>query len=103
MKNCNRNILVYAVNNGSKEGFNIYLAFSGQREYLVTHRHNGLLYGMLKDGIRLEDMRREAREMRPAAAGWRRAGAAKATKLRNSMRYLLEAIDEYVADREQCA
>ena len=41
MKKNNRNIRVCAVNNGNRDGFNIYLDFSGQREYLIYHRHNG--------------------------------------------------------------
>ena len=35
MKKNNRNIRVCAVNNGNRDGFNIYLDFSGQREYLI--------------------------------------------------------------------
>ena len=37
------NIKVVAENAGQEHGFNIFIDFSGQREYLMYHRHNGLL------------------------------------------------------------
>ena len=58
MKNLNRNIKVVAVNLDKYDGFNIYLDFSGQREFLVFHRHNGILYNLLKDGVIVDDFKR---------------------------------------------
>ena len=54
----NRNVRIKAENNGNKNGFNIYIVFSGHKEFLMHHRHNGLLYGILKDGISISDLRR---------------------------------------------
>lgn len=103
MKRYSRNILVFAENNGNQQGFNVYLAFSGQREYLFTHRHNGAMFRMLKDGIRLADLQRSVREMNLPALCGRHTGFTVTKQLRNSMRYLMMVIDEYIEDREQCA
>lgn len=45
-----KNVLVYVENRVDADGFKIYLYFSSQREYLISHRHNGLLYALLKGG-----------------------------------------------------
>ena len=60
MKNINRNIRVVAENTDCSPGFNIYLDFSGQREFLMFHRRNGLLYSLLRDGICVGDLARWA-------------------------------------------
>lgn len=103
MKRHNRNIRVYAENNGNRKGFNIYLVFSGQREYLTTHRHNGAIYGMLKDGVRLADLQRGVRERNLSTFCGCAVGVINAEQLRNNIRYLLLMIDEYIEEREQCA
>ena len=103
MKRYNRNIMVFAENNANRCGFNVYLVFSGQREYLFTHRHNGPMYSVLKDGVRLADMQRGVREMNIPTLCGRRGGIPVTKQLRNSMRYLMVMIDEYITDREQCA
>ena len=59
MKNANRNVRIYARNNGNSDGFNIYIDRSGQSEWLITHCHNELLFSMLKDGVYLDDIKRQ--------------------------------------------
>lgn len=103
MKRYSRNILVTAENNGNQTGFNIYLVFSGQREYLSTHRHNGAMYGILKDGVRLADLQRCMQDMTVLTIYGRRVGIVDTKQFRNSMRYLLLAIEEYIEEREFCA
>ena len=103
MKRYSRNILVVAENNGNQDGFNVYLVFSGHREYLFTHRHNGPMFVMLKDGIRLADLQRSVRTMNIQCLCGRRMSIAAARHLLGSMRYLLVVIDEYIEDRDQCA
>ena len=76
---------VIAENNQKRGGFDIYLYFSGQREYLMWHRHNGLLYGLLKDGIKVSDIQRTAKTQRTYSG---------------MLRYLLTVINEYIAERE---
>jgi len=77
---CNKegNIKVVGVNNYKQSGFDIYLNFSGRRELLMWHRHNGLLYDILRNGIRLNDLRRLP------------------THKYKGLRYLLMVIDEYL-------
>ena len=84
MKIGNRNIRIIPENNLRCGGFDVYLEFSGQREYLMWHRHNGILYDILKSGIRLDDL-------------WRMLQKKPACKSR--IRYLLTVIDEYLDDR----
>ena len=103
MKRYSRNIQVVAENNGNQNGFNVYLVFSGQREYLFTHRHNGAMFGMLKDGIRLADLQRGIRSMNIRALCSRRMCISATRQLLNSLRWLLVVIDEYIEDRTLCA
>ena len=82
MKRADNRIRVIAVNNYKVESrFDIYLEFSGQREWLMMHRHNGFLYRLLHDSISLSELRRlKGREQR-------------------QIQYLLKVIDEYLEDR----
>ena len=101
MRDNYRNVTVKIENRGNKDGFHICLLFSGQREYLMTHRHNGLLYTLLKDGVVLDDMRRWktidiARKIGVSPRNSRSG------KLTNMVGYLLVVIDEYILEREAC-
>lgn len=100
MKNSNRNIRILAENNGTQDGFNVFLDFSGRREYLTYHRHNGLLYALLKDGVALDDMRRwkPARMVR----GSRRRSRVNAGRVHSMVSHLLNVVDDYLLDREAC-
>lgn len=83
MKNPDKGVRVIAVNNYKVESrFDIYLEFSGKREWLMMHRHNGFLYNRLKNGMTLGEIRR--------LTGRERRG----------FKYLLAVIDEYLEDRE---
>lgn len=102
MKNNNvsRNIRVVAENNGTVDGFNIYLDFSGQREFLMFHRHNGLLYELLKDGIRLDDLGRlEPRKYYSSANCPRHAHRSRAKKLESGVNHLQDVITDYILER----
>ena len=94
MKTYTRNVRIMAVNNGGADGFNIYLDFSGQREFLMHHRHNGLLYELLKDGVRLHELRRWT----PARGHGSRSRAG-TVKLTGMVSHLLEVADDYIAER----
>lgn len=93
----NRNISILAQNTTDARGFHIYLDFSGQREYLMSHRHNGLLYDLLKDGVALDDVRR----WRPS--GNRKRGRSRRRReecLYHMVDHLLDVADEYIWERE---
>ena len=101
MREVNRNVIVKAENRMENDGFHIYLDFSGQREYLMTHRHNGLLYGLLKDGVALGELRRWRNDdiARKIKRSPRYSGS---SKLINMVGYLLVVIDDYIVEREAC-
>lgn len=81
MKNQERRIKVVAVNNYKVESkFDIYLEFSGHREWLMMHRHSGILYGILKDGISLNELRRIRGQNQ------------------KRVQYLIKVIDEYLSE-----
>ena len=94
----NRNIRVLAENNGVKDGFNIYLDFSGQREYLMSHRHNGLLFRLLKDGTAVDDIRRWS----PPQSGCIRTHRRSNTRICRMVSHLVAVIDDYMIEREVC-
>jgi hypothetical protein len=94
----NRNIKVLAENNGSKDGFNIYLDFSGQREYLMYHRRNVQLYAVLKDGVVVADVRRR----KPLRVSCRHAKKNGSADLYEKLGYLVSVIDSYILTREAC-
>lgn len=91
-----RNVSIAAVNNGKEHGFHIYLDFSGQREYLTYHRHNGLLYGLLKDEIRVDALRRWT----PSAKRHVSKSLTSDKRLRSMVKHLLEVVDDYIRERE---
>ena len=83
MKNPEQKIKVVAVNNNRIESkFDIYLERNGQRDWLMIHRHNGILYKMLEHGMRLDELRN--------TKGWRK----------DQVKYLLRVIDEFLEDEK---
>ena len=99
MKNGARNVRIIAVNAAGKHGFDIFLDFSGQREYLMSHRHNGPLYSMLCDGAPLDEVRR----WRPTGGHGPRAVRRRHSEtLHNSVRHLLLVVDDYLLEQAAC-
>ena len=97
MKKTEQNIKVIAENKEGKNGFAIYLLISGRKEYLMHHRHNGLLYDLLEPGISLGDFRRwKASSMcrRPQYKYRDRRDAS--VRMQNSIQHLILVIDEYL-------
>ena len=54
----NTNNRIFAENSGNSSGFDIWLDLSGERHYLMHHRHNAMMYVLLKDGISLGELAR---------------------------------------------
>ena len=79
MSNPDRGVRVFAINNEKVHSkFDIYLEFSGQREWLMMYRHNGIIFNTLKDGISLADLRRlKGRD-------------------RDKFKHIIRVIDEYI-------
>ena len=95
-----RNTRVFAVNDGNNPGFNILLDFSGQQEFLLYHKHNGLLYKLLKDGVMLEELNRYSPKGSCTNSMYLRGiQRRRITKLDNMVSHLLTKIDVYIEDR----
>ena len=94
MKRSNKNVRII-IESRKGSGFDIYLDFSGQREYLMTHRHNGLLYMLLKDGMFIEDIRRWRVSREKAIGGNKRTNV-----VDNSMKHILLVAEDYLAERQ---
>lgn len=58
MKKAIKNVKIIAIKPDDRNDIFIYLDFSGQREFVMAHRHNGILYKILKNGISVEDFNR---------------------------------------------
>lgn len=56
MKDIN-NIRIFATSRFDRDGINLYIDFSGRREYLMRYRFNWNLYNYLKRGIPIEELR----------------------------------------------
>lgn len=95
----NRNVRVLAENSRNRDGFNIYLDFSGQREYLMFHQRNGLLYHILKDGIPLPDLRRWKISTVPRGSS-RRYRSRRSVMIKNIVDDLLAVVDSYLMERD---
>ena len=93
MEEVMRNVKVYSENVANTPGFNIILDMSGKREFLMYHRHNGLLYQLLENGIRLEELSR----WKPTKQASRREQQAQ-TKVFNMKSYLLKVIDHFLTE-----
>lgn len=83
MGNPENRIKVFAVNNYKVwSKFDIYLEFQGRREWLMMHRHDGVLYDLMRNGISLRELRQQT--------GFRK----------EKVKYILKVIDEYLEEQE---
>lgn len=96
-----KNVRVFAENRELETGFNVYLDFSGQREYVMTHRHNGLMYQILKDGISLEELKRIKPHQHLVKQGFHYTGNVSSKSERQIM-HLIRVLEEYVEEVEEC-
>ena len=96
-----KNVRVIAVNRELEDGFNIYLDFSGRREYLLSHRHNGIMYEILKDGISVEKLKRTKPHQLYTEYGFRFTGR-NSSKLERQLNHLNDIIEEYLNEIIEC-
>ena len=87
MYNHLKNVRIYAEPNCFRTGMNVYLDFSGQQAYLMSHRNNAPLLDLLASGMRLEELERFTR------TNSRRESQ---QKLRASAKHILRSADEYI-------
>ena len=95
MKN-NRNVRVLAKKSSKTEWFDIYLVFSGQEEYLMSHRSHNFLYDSLKDGVNPEEIRRNRTSGVKRWENQKRRGARIGV-----IDHLLKVIDDYIMERDE--
>ena len=94
-----KNVKLFAVNHEQANGFDIYLDFSGQREYLMWHRHNGIIYGILKDGINFGEFKRNKPHRLCALYGYEYSGSV-SSKLDRIIKHIICNVEEYLRDRQ---
>ena len=97
-----KSLRLYAENREHKSGFDIYLGYpGGEREYVRTNRHNGLLYGIMKNGVKVEDLNRWLTgSAKLAGIGDKKSRARSAAHVEGSIRQLLKVVNEMVTERE---
>lgn len=90
------------------EWFDIYIDFSGNREYLMPHRPNILLFNLLRGGVTLGELERNMWKMVSdvSLSGKRfKKGQTnprlkyrknQARKLENSVGHLINVVNEYI-------
>ncbi|MBE6013749.1 MAG: hypothetical protein E7241_00070 [Lachnospiraceae bacterium] len=106
----NRNVRLVA-ETSQKTGFDIYLDFSGNREYLMAHRYNKDLYNILKDGIKLVEFERSTRKLISDSSQYNQAGKNsgprrkiknkrnRSKKFENSLEHVINVANEYMEER----
>lgn len=95
MKQKRRSIKIYAIAAG-KEGMGIYMDCSGKRVFLMGHRYDPRIYRLLKDGIRLDDLKRK-QDIYKFNVKRRNGGVRRRSQvLENSMKHLVRVADEFI-------
>ena len=97
-----KSLRLFAENRDHKSGFDIYLGYpGGEREYVLSNRHNGLLYGVMKDGVKVEDLNRWLTgDAKLACVGDRKSRSKSAAHVEGSIRQLLKTVNEMMTEKE---
>lgn len=90
-KNNYRNVKVLAKKSDKLKGFDVYIDFSGKREYLIYHRPNQELYQVLKNGISLEALHRSSKILKQHNSD----------RPFNAMLHLIKVVDDYIEYRDE--
>jgi len=96
-----KNLSLFAENRRNKSGFDIYLGYpGGKKEYIRSNRHNGLLFGIMKDGVKVEDLNRWLiGSGRLNGVGDRKSRSRSAAHVEGSIRQLLRIVNEMETDK----
>jgi len=109
-ENMNRNVRLVAEGTYEHDWFDIYIDFSGTREYLMPHRPNGRLFSLLKDGVSISELKRNTQkvvsDMSLSGHRYLKGGINprlkrrknQARKLENTIGHLVTVVNEYMAD-----
>lgn len=85
------NIRLVAVKSNHHEGFDFFLDFSGQREFLMSYAYNGLIFKEFRDGRTLSELYRWHPKQMSYLAG---------KKMASSMTYIKRRVEEFIAERQ---
>jgi len=98
MKKEFKNLKVFAESQEGMAGYNIYVSFSGMREFVAWHRRNGMLYEILKDGIDYNELKRMNFRARGGAFKYKakQKNKQKTNYCEKSVKYLLNVVDDYL-------
>ena len=111
----NRNVKLVAEGTHNQDWFDIYIDFSGRREYLMPHRQNGMLFSILKDGVTIGELERSMQKMvsEMSLSGRRylkgginprlKCRKNQSRKLENSIAHLVLVANEYMEDMDYAA
>ncbi len=113
MKSTN-NIRIFATKIENNDWLNIYLDFSGQTEYLMSHRPNEHLYAALRNSIAIDDLMRNRKHLisgdgynkkntfsRGTYRSRNKHRKSRSQQLENQIDHLILVINEYIEDRRQ--
>lgn len=111
----NRNVKLVAEGTHNQDWFDIYIDFSGSREYLMPHRQNRKLFSLLRDGMTIRELERSMQKMvsEMSLSGHRHLKGGinprlkcrknQSRKLENSLVHLVSVANEYMADMDYAA
>lgn len=98
-----KNVRIICFNKPNKDGLDIYIEFSGKREYLMSYRHNGSIYDVLCRGISIDELRRYDPKVPKAPNGCRphRLKTYKRTNqhLRHTIDHIVSVANSYILER----
>ena len=106
-----QSVKVIIENNHKLEGFDVYLDFSGQKEYLMHHKRNQELRFMLLKNPYIEDLKRirsekktfavKNRYLRGELYGRENGQRHRSQKLDSTLGHLLIVIQDYLEERAE--
>ena len=110
-----RNVKLIAEGSYDRDWFDIYIDFSGSREYLMPHRQNERLFEILKGGVSIGELERctpklvsdvslsGRRYLKGGINPRLKCRKNQARKLENSIGHLVLAANEYMEDMDYVA
>lgn len=99
-----RNLKMVATEGTNPGYFDIYLEFSGRREFMMEHRWNRELYHLMKAGVTMDEFeRKKVRLIRQITLAGRRYGKARvscrknhAKKMDQTVGFIIKAVYEHL-------
>ena len=112
MNKKNNNIKLVALEGINTEWFDIYMDISGNKEYLMSHRRNNVIFNYLKQGIKITDYNRDIQRFitllasskcrfnKGTASAKRKRYKNQMRKLQNSLEHIFTVANDYTYEAE---